>query len=105
MREGDLKIVRKFKELVSKRVKILDIRVFGSRAREDNTEESDLDVFIVVENLDRETGKYISDCAWEAGFSDDVVVVPVMVSRDEIEQGNIRESVFIKSIFKDGIAA
>jgi len=105
MREGDLKIVRKFKELVSKRVKILDIRVFGSRAREDNTEESDLDVFIVVENLDRETDRYISDCAWEAGFSGNLVVVPIVVSRKDLEQGNIRESVFIKNIFKEGIVA
>jgi predicted nucleotidyltransferase len=105
VRESDLKIVKKFKELVSKKVKIIDMRVFGSRAREDNIEESDLDVFVIVEKLDRETEKYISDCAWEAGFHDDVVVVPVVVSKDTMEHGNIRESSFIKNIYKEGIAA
>jgi len=105
MRESDLKIVKKFKDLVSKKVKILEIRVFGSRTREDFTEESDLDVFVIVEKLDRETEKYISDCAWEAGFPEDVVIVPVVVSKETMEQGNIRESAFIKNIYKEGIAA
>lgn len=105
MRERDLNIVKKFKELVSKKVKILDIRVFGSRAREDFTEESDLDVFVIVEHIDRETEKYISDCAWEVGFSEDVVIVPVVVSKEIMEHGNIKESAFIKNIYKEGIAA
>ena len=105
MRENDLKIVKKFKDLVSKKVKILEIRVFGSRAREDFTEESDLDVFVIVEKLDRETEKYISNCAWEAGFPEDVVIVPVVVSKETMEHGNIRESAFIKNIYKEGIAA
>jgi predicted nucleotidyltransferase len=105
MQDSDLKIVKKFKELVSKKVRIVEIRVFGSRARGDSTDESDMDILVVVEHLDREVGKYISDCAWEAGFPEDVVIVPVVLSRKALEEGNIKESSFIRNIFKDGIAA
>lgn len=63
MQEKDRKIVEKFKSLVSQRVKVHEVRVFGSRARGDATEESDLDVLVVVDYLDPSTERYISDCA------------------------------------------
>ncbi len=34
MHKKDLKIIERFKELVSKKVKVHELRVFGSRARE-----------------------------------------------------------------------
>ncbi len=66
MKEKDLKVIEKFKSLVSEKVKIHELRVFGSRARGEATEESDLDVLVVVDNLDHEIERYISDCAWES---------------------------------------
>ncbi len=42
MQEKDLRVVEKFKLLVSQKVKVLELRVFGSRARGAATEESDL---------------------------------------------------------------
>lgn len=105
MTERDLKIVERFKSLVSQRVKIHEIRVFGSRARGDATEESDLDVLVVVERLDNSIEKYISDCAWEAGFPDDVVVMPVSISMDTLKNSPIRESAFIRNVYREGVAA
>jgi len=104
MNKRDLKIVEKFRELVLKKVKIDELRVFGSRARGDAVVESDLDVLIVVEHLDHSIERYISDCAWEAGFPDDVIVMPIAVSRDAIKNSPIRESVFIKNIYHEGVA-
>lgn len=66
MNENGLKIVEKFKALVSMRVKVHEVRVFGSRARGDATEESGLDVLVVVDYLDHSIERYISDCAWES---------------------------------------
>lgn len=105
MTERDLKIVERFKSLVSQRVKVHEIRIFGSRARGDATEESDLDVLVVVERLDHSIEKYISDCAWEAGFPDDVVVMPVSISIDTLKNSPVRESVFIRNVYREGIAA
>ncbi|MBM4066851.1 MAG: nucleotidyltransferase domain-containing protein, partial [Planctomycetes bacterium] len=51
MLEREIKIIEKFKALVSMRVKVHEVRVFGSRARGDATEESDLDVLVVVDYL------------------------------------------------------
>ena len=104
MNDKDHEIAERFKELVSRKVKIHELQVFGSRARGDASPESDLDVLIVVEQLDHSIEKYISDCAWEAGFPEDVIVMPIAISLDTLRNSPIRESVFIKNIYREGIS-
>ena len=103
MQEKDLRVLENFKSLVSQKVKVLEIRVFGSRARGDATAESDLDVLVVVDHLDYTIERYISDCAWEAGFPEDVIIMPVAISLDTLKNSPIRESVFIKNVYQEGI--
>jgi predicted nucleotidyltransferase len=81
-----------------------EVRVFGSRACGDDTPESDLDVLIVVNYLDHAIEKYISDCAWEVGFPEDIIIVPVAISLDALENTPIRESVFIHNVYREGIS-
>ncbi len=104
MHEKELKVIERFKKLISQKVKILELRVFGSRARGNATEESDLDVFLVVDCLDHSIEKYVSDCAWEAGFPEDIIIMPVAISIDTLRNSPIRESVFIKNVYREGIA-
>lgn len=103
MKENDLKVIEKFKSLVSEKVKVHEVMVFGSRARGDAAIESDLDVLVVVDHLDHEIERYISDCAWEAGFPDDVVIMPVVISLDALKNSPIRESVFIHNVYREGV--
>lgn len=98
MQEKDHRILAKFKSLVSQKAKVLEIKVFGSRARGDATPESDLDVLVVVDYLDHAIERYISDCAWEAGFPEDVIVMPITISMDTLKNSPMRESVFIKNV-------
>jgi len=103
MLEKELKIVEKFKQLVTRQIKVHEVRVFGSRARGDATEDSDLDVLVVVDYLDHATEKYISDCAWEAGFPDDIVMMPVAITLDNLKNSPLRESVFIRTVYREGV--
>lgn len=104
MQGKDLRVTEKFKQMVSQKVKVLELRVFGSRARGDATEESDLDVFIVVDSLDRSIEKYISECAWEVGFHEDVLIMPVTVSIETVKHSPLSESLFIKNVYREGVA-
>jgi predicted nucleotidyltransferase len=52
MRSGDLQIAKELKREIAETVKLLDFRVFGSRARGNADEYSDLDIFLDVESLD-----------------------------------------------------
>lgn len=103
MLEREIKIIEKFKALVSMRVKVHEVRVFGSRARGDATEESDLDVLVVVDYLDHSIERYISDCAWESGFSENIIIMPIAISIDTLKNSPIRKSSFIKNVYREGI--
>lgn len=103
MNDRDLKIVQKLKRLISQRAKIHDVRFFGSRARGDATDDSDLDVFIVMDELNHDIDYYISDCAWEAGFPEDVIVMPFAISLDDLKNSPMRSSIFIENVYREGI--
>lgn len=102
MNRKDFAIARSFKQLVQQRVEPLSVRVFGSRARGNATPDSDLDVFVVVDQATADIERYISDCAWEAGFPQDVVIVPVVVGKNRLD-GSLKESIFILNVYRDGI--
>jgi len=104
MQEKDIRVIENFKQLLSKEVKVLELRVFGSRARGDAAEESDLDVLVVVDRLDHSIEKYISECAWEAGFHEDILIMPVAVSMDAVKNTPLSKSVFIKNVYREGVA-
>ena len=102
MNRKDLALAHSFKRLVQQRVRPLSVRVFGSRARGDGAPDSDLDVFVVVDQATSDIERFISDCAWEAGFARDVVIVPVVVGKDRID-GPLKESVFILNVYRESV--
>ena len=102
--EQDRVVVERFKKLMLERgVPLHSTVLFGSRARGDHSPDSDYDVLVVVEQLDHAIQKTISDCAWEAGFADCLLIVPVVVTRDEIEHSPFRSSLFMQAIREEGI--
>lgn len=72
--------------------------------RGDHDSDSDYDVLVVVVRLDRTIRKTISDCAWEAGFQDCLVIVPVVVTRDEMEHSPFRSSLLMQAIREEGVS-
>ncbi len=97
-------VLDRFKRLLSeRRVPVQSLILFGSRARGDADAESDYDVLVVVDQLDRQLRTTISRCAWEAGFEDCLLIVPVAVTKEEIEQGPFRSSLLMQVIRDEGV--
>lgn len=103
MTPKDYEIARELKKKLSEVVQLIDFRVFGSRARGDADEYSDMDVFIEVETIDRGLKRKISDITWEVGFQYLIVIVPLIFTRDEIEKSPIRSSPIVKNIVEEGV--
>lgn len=103
MTSKDHEIANKFKERLSSAVQLLDMRVFGSRARGNVDEYSDMDVFIEVETLDKELEDRIYHIAWEVGLDYSVFISPLVFSRYEIEESPLRASSIVRNIEAEGL--
>src|SRR4030066_208622 len=101
MTEKDIAIARELKKRISKIAKAIDFKVFGSRARGDSDEYSDMDVFIEVESLSKELKEKIREIVWEVGFENFIVISPLIFTKDEIEESPLRVSPVVKNIIEE----
>ncbi len=101
--EADRKITQAFQQRLKAIVPVLDLRIFGSRARGDATDESDLDVFIEVETLTKTLRERIFELAWEVGFEMDRVISTIVVTRDELQHGATGANPLILHIEREGL--
>lgn len=103
MKPKDFEIAKELKRRLSEIVPLIDFKVFGSRARGDYDEYSDMDVFIEVENLDESLKKTIRGIVWEIGFENSIYISPLIFTRYELEKSPLRASPIVKNINEEGI--
>lgn len=103
MTPRDQDIALELKRRIEELLPIQDYRIFGSRVRGDETPESDLDIFVEVEHMNPALRRQISECAWEVGFDNDLVISTFVAERSQIEDGLLGASPIIGHITKDGI--
>ena len=99
----DIELAREVKNRLGGKIPLRDVRLFGSRARGDASPDSDLDLYLETRPLSRQERQIISDIAWEVGFENDVVIVPVVFSQDSVDRGPLSASPLYRTIQKEGI--
>ena len=85
LKPNELEALRKLKEALVRDFRLVDLRLFGSKARGDSGPESDIDVRIVLEEADWETQKAVYDLCYRLGLEHHTVISPVLYSRVEFE--------------------
>jgi len=75
--------------------------LFGSQARGEATDESDVDVLVVTSRLDKRSLDLILDAAWEVGFDAGTVISAIPATFDEMT--TLSASPFFKTVKREGI--
>lgn len=96
--------LRALKEEIGKRYSILDFRVFGSKARGDDSPYSDIDVMIKLPELPPAIESEIYDLVFDINLKYDCFISLTIFTSHEIEEGPMSESPIFKTIMKEGVA-
>ena len=82
---------------------VLDIRLFGSYARSNAHEGSDVDVAVVLEEAGWETRRDIIDLAADFGLAHDLTLSPTVFDRETWERWRAQDRPLVRDIEQEGI--
>jgi len=105
MTPSDRKILATLAGRLRRELPGCEVWAYGSRARGEATAESDLDVCVVADHLDRPMRELIGQIAWETGFESGVVICTVKYTHDAFHRFPGRASPLVAAIQREGVPA
>ncbi len=103
LKEHERKALYHLKEELLTRFTLVDFRLFGSKARGDDTKESDIDIMIEIEEYSPENVMVILNLVYDIDMEHDSFVSPIILGRCQVEEGPLSESPIYKAIVKEGV--
>ncbi len=103
LKKNEENAVRALKQSLTGQYSLLDFRVFGSKIRGDDTDQSDIDVMIEIPESNPEIESGIYDLVFDVNLKNDCFISVVIFGKDEIEEGPLSESPIYKVIMKEGV--
>jgi predicted nucleotidyltransferase len=100
---NELTALRKLKDALARDFRLVELRLFGSKARGDSNQESDIDVLVVLEEYDWETRKAVSRLCFDINIEHGVLLVPVLFSRAEYGSDLTKVTPFYQTVVREGV--
>jgi len=101
--ENEERALKRLREELFARYQIIDFRLYGSKARGEGRQDSDLDVMIELPDYDRGMVAEIDDIVYRINLEHDVFISALVFGKDELEEGPMSESPIYKIIQREGV--
>ena len=95
MKPNERAALLKLKREIGKTLNLVDYRVYGSKARGEESPESDIDVMIEVENYTPEVEALIDELVFETNLDHDCLISAVIFGSKELHEGPLGNHLFI----------
>ena len=101
MEERVKKIARELKRKIEKKYEIKDIKIFGSSVRGDQREDSDIDIFIHLDQSDRRIEEDLFDISYDIELEYDCLIDLIIIDDEDIK-GRIGNAPIYENILSEG---
>lgn len=95
--------VRKLTVILREKYGALDVRLYGSKARGADTEDSDIDILVVLPETSPILESKIDDDIFDINLEHDCLISTVYYSENELREGPMSESPLYKRAFSEGL--
>ena len=103
LKPNELEALRKLKDALARDFQLVELRLFGSKARGDSDPESDIDVLIILKDINREIRKRVSVLCCDLSIDHHVVITPILYSLSEFNSGRTRVTPFYRNVEREGV--
>jgi predicted nucleotidyltransferase len=103
LEKNEEQALKRLREELFARYPVIDFRLYGSKARGEGRDDSDLDVMIELPDYDRAMVEEIDDIVYRINLEHDVLISALVFGKDELEEGPMSESPIYKVIQTEGI--
>jgi predicted nucleotidyltransferase len=104
--EKDQLALKKFKEAVTDALgdELVELKLFGSKARGDAREDSDIDVLVITNSGNWRLRDVVYHIVTDILLEDDIIISPRIIGKEDYKRLYEKGYPFIKNVIRDGIA-
>ena len=96
-------LLKKIREALNKIVQNGTIILFGSQARKQATPDSDWDILVLVREINPDIKHEIRKVLYDIELENDVIINPLIISKQEWENGLFRKHPIRKNVETEGV--
>ena len=100
---NEKKALNALKNILEEKYNILDLRIYGSKAKGTDVQGSDIDIMIVLEDHSSAIASEIDDLIFDINLKYDCLISALYFGRNELESGPLAESPIYKKIMQEGV--
>ena len=103
LKENEVLALKDLRYALFQKFDILDFRLFGSKARGELVDDSDVDIMIEIPDYNPSVVSQIDDIIFKVNLAHDVFISAMIFGKDELENGPMAESPIYKIIQREGV--